>query len=147
MLLNKYKLVLHRIFCKGLTTLISTVSSKFKELKLIAVHFDNNSKRLITCNSQQWTFLSLLRAVLYQGISIVEEVGSNVYTPKEGDSTFALLLYLTMLFRSELSVKKVSFPVEQSTYLHASLWGTKWMWCRFSFVFRGLVTCVPPQTL
>jgi hypothetical protein len=83
---------LHHIFRKGLTTLISTVSSECKEMKLMAVHLDNNSKRVITRNSQQWTFLSLLRAILYEGISIVEEVGSNVYTPKEGDSNFAVFL-------------------------------------------------------
>jgi hypothetical protein len=60
-------------------------------MKLMAVHFDNNSKRLITRNSQQWTFLSLLRAVLYQGISIVEEVESNVYPPKERESALHLV--------------------------------------------------------
>jgi hypothetical protein len=49
-------------------------------MKLMAVYFDNNLKHLITRNSQQWKFLSLLSAVLYQGISRLEEVNSIVYT-------------------------------------------------------------------
>ena len=61
-------------------------------------------------------------------------------------SNFPLLRYLTMSGRQPSVRKKVSLPVEQSTLSHASLWWKKWRWCRFSFVFRGLVECVPPQT-
>jgi hypothetical protein len=40
----------------------------------MAVHFDNNSKRLITRNSIRSTGFSFLKPLLYQGISRVEEV-------------------------------------------------------------------------
>jgi hypothetical protein len=50
------------------------------------------------------------------------------------------------LFGCEMSVRKmVHLPVEQRTLSLASLWGKKWIWCRFSFAFRGLLACEPPQ--
>ena len=56
-------------------------------------------------------------------------------------------LWFVHLFCHELSVKKkVSLPIEQSTLSETSLWRKKWMWRRLSFIYVGLVSCVPPQT-
>jgi hypothetical protein len=38
------------------------------------------------------------------------------------------------------------FTCRAKAYSHASLLDKKWLCCRLSFAFRGLVACVPPQT-
>ena len=47
--------------------------------------------------------------------------------------------------REQSASKSVSLALQQDTLSRAPLWGKKWMWCRFTVVFRGLAACLPPQ--